>query len=153
MQRRPYPTKGKYRLDDVAGMLYYHGQEIGPVALLHRIQFGDHVWYSVRTGGYHFQRMMDVLRQEGIPNPLLYAFYQCAGCGGWGAGSGYLWCSAECQKADRAAKVRQRRAAARVQPHDRCVICDDKLPASRTTRRYCSDRCRQAAYRTRIRAQ
>jgi hypothetical protein len=85
---------------------------------------------------------------------------QCVRCGGSflvrGAGSlcAVYYCSRDCQQADR----RDRRAAAREQERRRhprkpikCAQCGDRVPPARSTRRYCSDACRQAAYRQRQR--
>jgi endogenous inhibitor of DNA gyrase (YacG/DUF329 family) len=60
------------------------------------------------------------------------------------------YCSRECQQADRNERRREQR-------HDRkpiskpikCARCGKRVPPERSTRRYCSDACRQQAYRQR----
>jgi hypothetical protein len=66
---------------------------------------------------------------------------------------GVLYCSRECQQADRNERRAERRKRER-QHHPRkpikCAHCGKRVPPERSTRRYCSDACRQAAYRKRI---
>jgi len=65
---------------------------------------------------------------------------------------GTVYCSRECQQADRNERRAEKRAAER-QRHPRKPIkcarpgCGRSVPPERSTRRYCSDACRQAAYR------
>lgn len=59
-----------------------------------------------------------------------------------------------CAKASRAAHMRQVRAKAK-RPTDfgQCLVCKTPLKfhgAERSTRKYCSDECRQSAYRARL---
>lgn len=85
---------------------------------------------------------------------------ECSRCGGsflvrghGGLYCGVSYCSRECQQADR----NERRAEKRGQERERqrepveCVRCGKGVPPERSTRRYCSDACRQAAYRERTR--
>jgi endogenous inhibitor of DNA gyrase (YacG/DUF329 family) len=76
---------------------------------------------------------------------------QCARCNRpFFAYDAVSYCSRECQQADRNERRREQR-------HDRkpiskpikCARCGKRVPPERSTRRYCSDACRQQAYRQR----
>jgi hypothetical protein len=54
-----------------------------------------------------------------------------------------------CERAARNASQRRRRAAGRV-VRSTCERCGGALPESRAARKWCSDACRQAAYRTAV---
>jgi hypothetical protein len=82
----------------------------------------------------------------------------CLRCGGSFLlrGPGYYarYCSRECQQADRNGRRAEQREQER-QRRDRepimCAQCGNPVPPERSTRRYCSDACRQRAYRQRAR--
>ena len=64
------------------------------------------------------------------------------------------YCSCGCQQADRNERRAERRAAERERPPRKPIKCarpgcGKRVPPERSTRRYCSDACRQAAYRQR----
>jgi hypothetical protein len=67
---------------------------------------------------------------------------------------GVAYCSRDCQQADRNERRAEKRERER-QRHPRKPIkcaragCGQSVPPERSTRRYCSDACRQAAYRGR----
>jgi hypothetical protein len=65
-------------------------------------------------------------------------------------GNGFMWCSPECRSTGRARIERERRVrTAKTRPPSNCTACGKPLTAQRSSRRFCSDACRQAAYRER----
>jgi hypothetical protein len=86
---------------------------------------------------------------------------QCSGCGRLFLGRGSAWaapyyCSDECrQDARRLRRETKRRLARKVRERElegkfTCADCDTEIMfPSRTSRRYCSNSCRQRAYRRR----
>jgi hypothetical protein len=82
---------------------------------------------------------------------------QCSRCGRsfLVRGHGELWCcvsycSRECQQADRNERRREQRHDCKpISKPIKCARCGNSVPPERSTRRYCSDACRQAAYRQR----
>jgi hypothetical protein len=61
---------------------------------------------------------------------------------------GTVYCSRECQQADRNERRAEQRRWRERKPI-KCAKCGDSVPPERSTRRYCSDACRQQAYRER----
>jgi hypothetical protein len=84
---------------------------------------------------------------------------KCARCGDSflvrghsGFGCYVSYCSHECQQANRneqRAEQRERERQRRQRKPIKCARCGKRVPPERSTRRYCSDACRQAAYRQR----
>jgi hypothetical protein len=80
-------------------------------------------------------------------------FYResCAHCGGTFIGwATRLYCCTKCQ---RTAAMGRRKVQRKQQQHERplvaCTQCGGEIPVHRSTKRFCSDACRQAAYRAR----
>jgi endogenous inhibitor of DNA gyrase (YacG/DUF329 family) len=83
-----------------------------------------------------------------------YRERNCSRCGRQFFSTGYVdYCSNQCQQADRNERRREQRAqerASRRREPGKCVVCGTKLVDQvRSTLRYCSDACRQQAYRSR----
>jgi predicted nucleic acid-binding Zn ribbon protein len=152
MPRPDYPTKGAWHLDEIEGVLHYRGS---PIAAIAELSLEPPPWRpdhrSTTAIGLPARReMRALLQKEGIANPQLYAIYRCARCEDWTIGNGTTFCSAECRRAFRAQQARQRRAAtARTMKPVICVVCGGPAPNARSSRRYCSNRCRQQDYRSR----
>jgi len=150
-------TKTHYRLDEQDGWLCYAGQPITPVSEVmaeHQRHLNRHLpeerWkdpdrVSVLIGWPERTKFQAAIGDE---TAHLYAICQCRHCGSWAIGSGTNWCSDTCRLAGRADDARKQRAAAHVPlPPVACVVCGTTIEATRKTRRYCSDRCRQQAHR------
>ena len=75
----------------------------------------------------------------------------CSGCRRRFLGRGSSWCAPHyCSKACQMEARKLRRAESRTKPRDRCVHCNRPLDEPRrSTRLYCSVRCRVAAHRGR----
>ena len=102
--------------------------------------------------GHPFSAMRAALRREIGEHWHFYALYQCATCGRWAVGNGTTFCSDKCRRTTRARVVRERRKVttakrAEVLAGLTCKACGNPLTATRKTRTYCSDRCRQWAHR------
>jgi endogenous inhibitor of DNA gyrase (YacG/DUF329 family) len=141
--RRPYPTKGAWRLNEIGGVLHYRGTAIIEVDELKETPVpGTPSIY----GSHHkvFSILRKALQADAIADPHLYAFYRCVQCNVWAAGSGTTFCSKECRNLHRRAQ-----RAAREKPSAICETCGGQVAAERSNRRYCSNRCRQKAYRAR----
>jgi hypothetical protein len=128
--------KGEVRLDERNGVLYFGQTELGPAVEQVAI-----VPWALRE---------KICAAVGDKALHVYAIYRCRGCGNWAAGSGASWCSLECRRAHKTKGQRQRREetrVARAMVEHRCAHCQAPMSAQRTTRRFCSDRCRQAQHR------
>ena len=131
------PSKGAHRLDERDGHLYYGDHMLCPIADV-LSQASKVIAWPLKSrlsdaicGSWHF-----------------YAIYRCRRCEHWATGSGSVWCSQECRRLDLAQSAKERRAAkASERAIATCVVCGASIQASRGTRRYCSDRCRQSAHR------
>ena len=139
-KKHNYPVKCAFRLDERDGRLYYDEHEIGPVPPLWRPGL---TWAkaSPETHGRLSKAIGQGWNFQGI--------YRCRRCGHWAAGSGFTWCSPECRRQGVAKRLRDYRAA---QTKKRaagavCAMCGNPMQAMRGTRKFCSDRCRQAAHR------
>jgi hypothetical protein len=67
--------------------------------------------------------------------------------------SGIRYCSRECARNALNLRRREKRQQARRSRHGKCEVCHTGLPnteTGRSTRRYCSNECRQWAYRRRL---
>jgi predicted nucleic acid-binding Zn ribbon protein len=173
--RQPY-THGPFKLDEIDGVLHYQGVPIVAVAELeqHDPEYswkGIPSWrarinlppLSISTGGaeqyesrFYFigsgwSAVEAALEAAGIVRPYVYPLRRCNVCDGWAAGGGAGVCSDVCRKVYRAGRARERRARARVAATETCVVCGAPLDMQRTSRRFCSNRCRQAEYRKRER--
>jgi predicted nucleic acid-binding Zn ribbon protein len=147
-----------YRLDERDGVLYFRGHRIVALADL-RPWFGDS-----RTNFYwedNAAAKADLFAAAGVIDPRIANdqthVCRCRICDGWTTGGG-SFCSKECGRVDRARekaelsrKARERRAKARVIVNEVCLVCGGPLAVLRTTRRFCSSRCRQAEHRKRHR--
>jgi hypothetical protein len=61
------------------------------------------------------------------------------------------YCTPECQQADRNERRAEKRWRDRKPAAVDCAQCGNPVPSERSTRRYCSDACRQRAYRNAVR--
>jgi hypothetical protein len=81
----------------------------------------------------------------------------CPRCDGIFAGTpGVHYCSPACQeeaareqRRRSRARIGKRRAARRAELSSRCAHCQEPMPSCRSSKRYCSVRCRVAAHRGR----
>jgi predicted nucleic acid-binding Zn ribbon protein len=100
-------------------------------------------------------------REDGFPLWLIWRERTCKLCGQQFLGRGHersgltptslYYCSDACAHNARNQRRRKtdmlaRREAVETQPRH-CAVCGERMPWRRGTRRYCSNACRQAAYR------
>jgi hypothetical protein len=167
MPRENYPKRCAFPLDERDGHLFCRGELIRPVPRIedspiypssssYRDGAGKPVWlYLGRNGGMSIplgHERETFSRLLGSEWHLL-SLYQCANCRRWTVGS-TSHCSPDCEDATKQAKRQERveaRASARSGRH--CPICNTPLDPQRATRAYCSNRCRQLAYRQRAAAE
>jgi hypothetical protein len=136
---RYYPAKGAHRLDEADGQLFYQGRLIGPTPDRRYSGIED----RIVSFGHALHRQLEAAIGSG------FNFY-AARCRHWATGSGYIWCSPECRSAGRAQVERDRRSKATAErPQATCPMCGTPVRLQRSTRRFCSNACRQAAYRSR----
>jgi endogenous inhibitor of DNA gyrase (YacG/DUF329 family) len=141
-KRKNYPKPCAFWLDERDGRLWCGEHDIAPVPVSLR-------WQTWERIGTDRARLMRAAVGHGWH---LYAIYRCQRCGRWAAGSGFLWCSDECRRSDVAQQARDRRAqrATAARPMVNCSTCGAPIEAQRATRKFCSNRCRQAAHRASV---
>lgn len=144
-------TKGTYPLDEIDGQLFLRGIPIAPVpAWEDRLRGGPADLIAVWAHGSSHRALERATGIQGWYSTT--AIYQCAHCKRWAIGSTITWCSPECRRLGCAQRERERRAkqaAERIEALAalNCTVCGKPLEATRKTRAYCSDRCRQWAHR------
>ena len=144
-KRKNYPKACAFRLDERDGRLWYGEHDIARVPPFLR-------WQTWERIGTDRARLMRVAVGHGWH---LQALYRCQHCGWWAAGSGFLWCSDACRRSGVARQARERRARRVATARPKMVICSTcsaPIEAQRTTRKFCSNRCRQAAHRASVSA-
>jgi hypothetical protein len=89
------------------------------------------------------------------PGPYLsnYRETNCSRCGRqfFALGDGVSYCSSRCQQDDRNERRREQRAQQRAlhkRELGKCAVCGKLVDQVRSTLRYCSNACRQKAYRS-----
>jgi predicted nucleic acid-binding Zn ribbon protein len=134
------PRRCTFALREQGGKLWYGHKALG------RVPRGAH-------DGFNSQHALTRAARDVIGGHLLFDhIYRCRRCNGWAVGSGWYWCSDACRRTERAEQARERRAAATVSRAPRtCVVCGNTFQAKRSTRRFCSDRCRLQAHHERRR--
>jgi len=139
-KKHNYPVKCAFRLDERDGRLYYAEHEIGPV---------PPPWRPGLTWAIASPETRGRLSKAIGPRWDFQGIYRCRQCNHWAAGSGFTWCSPECRLQGAAKRLRDYRAAQAKKRADRavCTECGAPMQAMRRTRKFCSDRCRQAAHR------
>jgi predicted nucleic acid-binding Zn ribbon protein len=80
-----------------------------------------------------------------------YVAHKCGICGEYFLGNfSGLYCSKDCKKKARQrnnANFRKRKTAEKIAQNPSCIVCGVLLSSKRSTKKYCSNRCRQAFYR------
>ncbi|MDD5698118.1 MAG: hypothetical protein PHH77_05830 [Victivallaceae bacterium] len=80
-----------------------------------------------------------------------YITHRCGICGKYFLGNfSGLYCSENCKRKARQrnnANFRKRKTAEKIAQNPSCTVCGKALASKRSTKKYCSNHCRQASYR------
>lgn len=80
-----------------------------------------------------------------------YVAHKCGICGKYFLGNfSGLYCSENCKRKAKQinnANLRKRKTAEKIAKNPPCIVCGEPLSSKRSTKKYCSNRCRQAFYR------
>jgi hypothetical protein len=116
---------------------------------------GEPVWRRrVHYGHFHRLTIAPVCADCRPDWKPVYSTGECGGCGRPVHQTEYrdrarAYCCQRCEKDIEAARQRQHRTEARG-PSRQCVECDETFEPQRADVRYCSNACRQKAYRKRV---
>ena len=106
----------------------------------HKYKHGDYISYDDRPTKEQQQELVDRAKRNGLH------LRKCPVCGSFIDKWNHIYCSQRCINDAYMARRRQRHEA---ELKKVCVVCGEKFTAKRKDALYCSNACKQAAYRKR----